>query len=146
MTKKSNRNNKSKTVFDHVNHIRKIQDKSYYSNLSETDKRTFNCYMILRILSMDNTNIEMISIVSKYLDILSPNEFYLLLINLLPKSNKYHKYIKSSVENIDTKIIECICNLFEIGKRDAIDYYNTIMSMENGNIEIKRILNKFGYN
>lgn len=146
MKTKSNQKNKSKSLFDHVNHIKKVQDKSYYKNLSESDKKTFNCYMIFRVLSMDPDNIEVLSIISKYLEYLPENEFYLLTIHLIEKSNKFYKYIKPATESIDERIIECLCKKFEVGKKDAIDFYHVICSMKNKNIELTRLLNQYGYN
>ena len=43
---------KTKSLFDHVNHIKKVQDPKYYIGLSDVDKISFTPYMILRVLSM----------------------------------------------------------------------------------------------
>jgi len=45
-------------LFDHVKAIRAVQDPNYYDNLSEADRKSFNHFMILRALSMDENIVE----------------------------------------------------------------------------------------
>ena len=49
---------KKKSLFDHVKHIRQVQDPNYYKELSSEDKKSFNHFMILRALSMDADIVE----------------------------------------------------------------------------------------
>lgn len=136
---------KSKSLFDHINHIRKVQSKTYFEKLSDADKKTFNHYMIVRILSMDEDIIEEANILSKYFDKIPSEQFYDLLINLIPKTNKFSKYIKPKKQDVDEHIISCLCKKFQLGKKDVLDYYNIICNYKNGIEEIKNILSDFGY-
>jgi len=43
---------KSKGLFDHLNQVTQIQNKNYWKNLTESDKKTWSNYMINRFLSM----------------------------------------------------------------------------------------------
>jgi hypothetical protein len=52
--KKSTTEEKNKGLFDHINHIRRDKSADYYSSLNETEKKSFNHYMIVRCLSMIN--------------------------------------------------------------------------------------------
>jgi|TARA_S200002703_G_C3783456_1_gene241496 hypothetical protein len=137
---------KSKGLFDHINHIRKIQSNDYYDTLSEEDEKTFNIYMILRVLSMDPSIIDETSYLSKYIDSIPKKQFYKLCISVFPKTNRYFKYIKSKNKSPNEVLIECICNKFQIGKKDATDYHNIICSQENGKNEFHEILMDYGYN
>ena len=50
--------NKSKSLFDHLNQIRGEKDETYYKLLTEDEKKGFNQYIILTGLSMDKSCIE----------------------------------------------------------------------------------------
>lgn len=148
MTRKSKNTSgiiKSKSLFDHVNHIKKIQDPEYYINLSDSDKKSFTSYMILRVLSMSENDIGIISYISKYLDILSNENLYLLLIQVIEKNNKFDKYIKSTSNKVNSEVVNCLCKKFNVGTRDVEDYISILYSTGKLN-ELSSILQEFGYN
>jgi predicted RNA-binding protein len=45
-------------VFDHIKHIRESKLPDYYESLTEEDQKTFNKYVILMGLSMDQSAIQ----------------------------------------------------------------------------------------
>ncbi len=137
---------KIKGLFDHVKHIRQTQDPDYYDNLSESDRKSFNKYMILRVLSMDKTIIEEISYVSKYFEVLPEKQFYKLLILALPKSYGFSPYIKSTAKAVNETILNCLCSYFNVGKKDATDYYNILISHEEGLTNLISLVKQHGYN
>lgn len=136
---------KSKGLFDHINHIREIKDPNYYVNLTDEEKKSFNKYMLLRILSMDSDIIEEMAIISKYFQVIPEEQFYKVLIDVIPRGRKFCKYIKKSTENVNEIILECICNKFVIGKREAIDYYNILMTDDGGIKELVSLIEGYGY-
>lgn len=136
---------KSRGLFDHVKHIRQVQSPDYYDSLSESEQKTFNKYMILRVLSMDPNVIEEISLISKYMEVLPEKQMYLLLIQCLPKDYKFYPYIKKSTKDINEIIINCICRKFNVGSRDAKDYHNLLISTDTGTKELNSIVSAFGY-
>jgi hypothetical protein len=136
---------KSKGLFDHINHIRKVQSKDYYDKLTDEDKKTFNIYMILRVISMDESLVDETSYLSKYIDTIPKKQFYRLCISVFPKTNRYFKYIKNNNKSPNEIIINHICNKFEIGKKDAIDYYNILSLSDSGKNELHKILTDFGF-
>ena len=136
---------KTKSLFDHVKHIRQVQSPDYYDSLSESDRKTFSKYMILRVLSMDKTIIEEISYISKYFEVLPDKQFYKLLIGFIPKSYSFHPYIKSSLKQPNETIIGCIVNYFNVGKKDAVDYYNILISHEDGINQLVTMIKNYGY-
>jgi len=144
--KEKNKINKSKSLFDHVNHIRQTQSKNYYDSLSDDDKKTFNVYMILRILSMDSSIIDEISFLSKYFETMSPKQYYDVLISILPKSRGFHKYIKNSSKQINQTILDCICDKFKVGSKDANDYYTILSGTDSGLNELIDLVKGYGYN
>lgn len=136
---------KTRGLFDHVNHIREVKSKDYYKSLSDAEKNTFNKYMLLRVLSMDSDIIEEMAFISKYFQTIPNEQFYELLIEVVPKGRRFSKYIKKSTVNINETILTCICDKFKIGQKDAIDYYNVFVVDEKGTKELVNLIEGFGY-
>lgn len=136
---------KTRGLFDHVNHIREVKSPDYYTSLTDVEKNTFNKYMLLRVLSMDAEIIEDIAFISKYFQTIPNDQFYKLLIEVVPKGRRFSKYIKKSTDNANETIIKCICDKFKIGQKDANDYYNVFMTDEKGIKELVNLIEGFGY-
>ena len=113
---------KPKTVFDHIKHIRESKSPDYYQSLTDADQKTFNKYVILMGLSMDQSAIEGVSYISKYLDILPPNAFYKVCCDVTPQSTRFCKWVKSSKPKYSKRLIEVIASYYKISKIDAYDY------------------------
>ena len=147
MRQKKTTEEKSKTrgLFDHVKHIREVKNPDYYKSLNDEEKKTFNKYMLLRVLSMDSDIIEEMAFVSKYFQSIPNDQFYKLLVEIVPKGRRFSKYIKKSTDNVNETILTCICDRFKIGQKDAIDYYNVFMSDENGIKDLIGLIECFGY-
>lgn len=135
---------KKKTLFDHVNHIRKIQDPNYYLNLSEEDRKSFNHFMILRALSMDESIVEDMAQLYQVFDKIPSPQFYQLIVAFVPKSNHYHQWIKSKVMHHDKKLLELVGKRFKISKYQANDYVNLLLRTEDGQGELVSICKSFG--
>lgn len=136
---------KTRGLFDHINHIREVKDQDYYHSLSDEERKSFNKYMIIRILSMDVNLIEEMSILSKYFQVIPDEQFYKVLIDVVPKGRKFCKYIKKSTENVNKTILDCICKKFGVGEKDGIDYYNILIFTESGLKELVTLIEGFGY-
>lgn len=136
---------KNRGLFDHVKEIKENQDKNYYNNLNEEEIKSFNKYMILRVLSMNKERIKIISELSKYQTDLSNELFYKLLISKLQKDYKFYKYIKKNIAGINGEVIDSIKNWYNIGYKDAMEYYKIFISNINGLEELLNILLGMGY-
>lgn len=135
---------KNRGLFDHVKHIRQVQNADYYDSLNETERKSFSKYMILRVLSMDPNVIEEISLISKYMEVLPEKQLYTLLIKCLPKDFKFYPYVKKSTKDPNQIIIDYISKKFKVGGRDSTDYYNLLISTEGGIKELHSLIMSFG--
>ena len=135
--KTTDEKNKSRGLFDHINHIREVKSPDYYQSLTESEKNTFNKYMLLRVLSMDSDIIEEMSFISKYFQNIPNDHFYKLLIDIVPKGRRFSKYIKKTTGSVNETILTCICDKFKIGQKDAIDYYKVFVTDEKGTKELE---------
>lgn len=143
--KVSEEKSKVRGLFDHINHIREVKDPNYYLSLTDVEKSSFNKYMIVRFLSMDSDLIEDMSFISKYFQLVPNEQFYKILIDIVPKGRKFCKYIKGSADNVNKTILECISKKFSVGESDAKDYYTVLVSSDVGIKDLISLIEGFGY-
>jgi hypothetical protein len=135
---------KRRTLFDHVKEIRQVRNPDYYNNLSEDDRKTFNHFMILRALSMDEDIVEDMAQLYQILDKIPSPQFYQLLIALVPKSNRFYPWIKSKSLKHDKILVEYVSKRFRVAKYQANEYINLLLRTENGQAELVSICKAFG--
>jgi hypothetical protein len=144
--KKSSENEKPKRIslFDHVKAIRQNRDPNYYTNLSEDDRKSFNHYMIIRALSMDDDIVEDMAQLYQIFDKIPSPQFYQLLISLVPRSTYFHPWIKSKVMRHDKKLLGYVAKRFKVSTYQANDYVNLLLRTEEGQGELINICKSFG--
>lgn len=133
-----------KSLFDHVKHIRQIQDPNYYLNLSEDDRKSFNHFMIVRALSMDESLVEDMAQLYQYIDKIPSPQFYQLLIAFVPKSNRFYPWIKTRVMKHNKELLKYVSQRFKVSKYQANDYVNLLLRTEEGQGELVAICKSFG--
>jgi hypothetical protein len=94
---------------------------------------------------MDPDLIEEMAFISKYFQLVPNEQFYKLLIEVVPKGRKFCKYIKGTGDNINKTILECICKKFSVGESDAKDYYTVLVASELGLKDLVSLVEGFGY-
>jgi len=145
MKKKSeNTGPKKKSIFDHVKHIRQIQSPTYYLELSEEDKKSFNHFMILRALSMDANILEEMAQLYQVLDKIPSAQFYKLLIAIIPKSDKFYPWIKSKKLRHHKEILKLVGGRFQVPSYQANEYVSLLLTIPNGSVELEQILSSTG--
>jgi len=144
--KKSTENNgpKRRSLFDHVNQIRQNQDPNYYKNLSDEDKKTFNHFMILRALAMDDPMVEDMAQLYQYVDKIPSAQFYQLLISLVPKNSRYSPWIKSKTLRHNKDLLGYVAKRFQVPKYQANEYINILLRTEEGQGDLVNICKAFG--
>ena len=131
-------------MFDHVKHIRQIQDPDYYVNMSEDDRKSFNHFMILRALAMDDDLVEDMAQLYQIFDKIPSPQFYRLLIELVPRNNRFCPWVKSKVMKHNKLLLGYVSKRFKISKYQANDYVNILLRTEEGQGELVSICKAFG--
>lgn len=147
---KSQKKNKSlvgnaqKGLFDHLNQIRTTKNPDYWSTLSDKEKKNFNHWMILTGLSQDESLIPLCSQLWEegYYDKIPSPQFYTLLCQLVPYSDRKFGWNKAKKKNLE--LLEYIAKWFSISTREADEYFSIFMSSENGMVELSKILEGSG--
>jgi len=134
-------------LFDHIKHVRTVQDPDYFKNLTELDKKSFNHFMILKGLSMNSAILDEVSTLFKYFDKIPSPQFYQLMIGGIiplehPKS--FHRWIKSKKQPFNKQLIGLISQYFEISDKESIEYIILLSSTEKGKKELEGICRDYG--
>ena len=133
-------------LFDHIKHIRSVQDPDYYKNLTDIDKKTFNPFMILKGLSMNPAITEDISVLFRYFDKIPHPQLYLLLIGLIPPDKKFYPWIKGKKRPFSKKLLDLVSKYYEIPQKEAEEYVILLSSTEKGKKELYELCRDFGFN
>ena len=129
------------TIIDWINQV--LVHKKPWDSFSESNKKTFNAFIINRWLSMDIEFIEILNYFQKYsIGTLEPKETYKLYCDVLPKGKRFNKYIKGKKsKKYNTELVNVISNYFECSKLQTRDYLELIDKNE-----LIEILEKYGMN
>ncbi len=137
----------SKTIFEFISDV--FEKKTPWNSLSETDKKSYNSYMMNRWISMNPDYIDFINMIQPYtIGVLAPRESYKLLQGILPQSKLFVKYIKAESTNskdFNDNLISFIANKMQWSEYQTVQHLSFIMKMENGNECIKEFVCTYGY-
>lgn len=135
---------KSKGLFDHINHIREVKSPDYYDKLSVEEKKSFNKYVLLMGLSMDQSCIDEIAYISKYFNSVPDRLFYKLCCDVVPHGRKFCKWIKANKRSVNKDLIQLISNHYKISKADSYDYCIMMINNEKGLTELVSVCKLYG--
>ena len=133
----------AKTLFDHIKAVTQFQDPKYWDKLEEADKKTWSNYMVQRFLSMNPDWITTIADLEPFVERLNPEQFYLTMINVIPKGRHYLKYVKGKkVDKYEDFLIDLIKEDFQVSKIQAEEYCEILYATREGRENIKIYLRK----
>jgi hypothetical protein len=135
----------AKTLFDHIKMITQTQDKKYWDTLDESDKKTFSNYMIFRFLSMNPDWVGMVAQLQPHLQEVPPKACYLALIDLLPKTRAFLKYMKAKSEDSYEKwLVELVSNHYETTQILSDEYLKILYNSRKGRERVKELCEMYG--
>ncbi len=88
--------------------------------------------MLLRALSMDDEILREMAVLYRYFDKIPSEQFYMLLIGLVPKGNRWVPWIKTKVVRHSPELLSLVAKHYEISKRQANEYVNVLIASEAG--------------
>ena len=130
---------KPATLFDHLANI--TWKKKPWSELSESDQKTFSPYLINRWLSMNPNYIELVDMFQQYtIGPLSKKHVYQLYFDFLPKQKTFNKYIKGKKQDkYNKELVKFIADHYQVARIEAEEYISLLEQ-----IEISSLLKKYG--
>ena len=134
------------TIFDHIKAITVTKDLMYWDTLADEDKKSWSNYMVFRFLSMDSDIITTLASLQPLVQELHPRALYMLLCSVLPKSNKYNKYVKpDTAKSVPDWVVTCVSKYFGVSTNTASEYIDILYLTSSGKAEIKLILSYYGH-
>ena len=127
------------TIIDWINQV--LIYKKPWDYFSDSDKKTFNTFIINRWLSMDKEFIEFVNYFQEYsIETLESREVYRWYCDVLPRGKRFNKYIKGKKsKKYDKDLTKILINHFECSKLHAHEYIELISKEE-----LKEILEMYG--
>ena len=130
-------------LFDHVKHIRTVQNPDYYNNLTELDRKSFNHFMILQALSMNPQLLGVISTLYRFFDTIPSPQFYQLIIAFIPKNSVFYPWI-SSKNKYKKELLDLMSRRFEVSQYHAEEYVDLLSLTDEGINSLVYICQGFG--
>lgn len=133
------------TLFDHIKMITQTQDKKYWDKLDESDKKTWSSYMVFRFLSMNPEWVTTIAQLQPYLQEVPPKACYLALIDVIPKTRAFLKYMKAKGEDTYEKwLVELFNKHYNTSTLESEEYVKILYSTKSGRERIKELCTMYG--
>lgn len=134
------------SLFDHVKQIRSGKSPDYYENLSEENRKTFNHFMILRALAMDDEVVGEMAFLYRYFSIIPSAQFYQLLTDLVPTSSRWIPWVKTKVIKHTPEFLSLVAKHYDVSKRQANEYINVLTSTDEGLEKLVDLCQSMGLN
>ena len=125
-----------KNVFDWLKEINTT--KSDPNSFTEKDWEVWNSYMVHRFLSQNEDFLELVNEVQR-LPPQNKKEIYTIYREFIPKNNKWSKYIKSTIKQRNTDLVNHLKEYWECSSKEVKEYLEFL-----GNDEVLRILTQRG--
>ena len=123
-------------LFDHIKNLTQYKNEANFKDDEVATTYKQSRYMINRYISMNEPYIQIVNEINSYPDI--PDEsHYRYYFNILPKLKVFFNYVKKTKTNADEEI-KYIAHYFDVGKKEAEMYFNTLSQND-----IDEIINKY---
>lgn len=131
---------KTKSLFDHINHVREGKNPNYFGTLTDADKKTWSNYMVCRFLSMQAELVDTINDLQAYQDKLTSEQFYKLCIAVVPKGRRFDTYIKSKADKYNKDLLSLLSRHYQDSERNVVEYIQLLSESE-----LLNIVSLYGY-
>lgn len=112
---------KPKALFDHIDAIYTNQKVDYFDTLSDTDKKSYNNYMVNRFLSMNPHQLPFVNEIQKYN--LDTKSHYLFFSQILPRGKQFNKYVKKTKEvKYEDWLVDIVTRHYNVSVLEAEEY------------------------
>jgi hypothetical protein len=99
--------------------------------------------MVNRFMSM---KLELVNFVNDLQKLeLDKKNLYNVYKEILPRKKMWFKYIKAEKSTkYESWLTDILCTYFEVSKKEVISYIELLLGTENGKLELRNILEKYG--
>jgi hypothetical protein len=126
------------TLFNWLDNI--TVGKQDWDSFEETDRESFNPYIIHRFVSMYEPYVDLVNIAQR-IPSAEKEKIYLLYKNMLPKKKIFFKYVKSNCKSSNDELVAKLADYFSCSLGEA-EEYSTLLDKTG----VESILSKMGVN
>ena len=126
------------TLFNWLDNI--TVGKQDWGSFEETDRESFNPYIIHRFVSMYEPYVDLVNIAQRIPSV-EKEKIYLLYKNMLPKKKIFFKYVKSNYKSSNDELVAKLADYFSCSLGEA-EEYSTLLDRTG----VESILSKMGVN
>ena len=126
------------TLFNWLDNI--TVGKQDWDSFEETDRESFNPYIIHRFVSMYEPYVDLVNI-GQRIPSAEKEKIYLLYKNMLPKKKVFFKYVKSNHTGPNDELVAKLADYFSCSLGEA-EEYSTLLDKTG----VESILSKMGVN
>jgi hypothetical protein len=132
-----------KSLFDHLKAVYENQSVTYFDTLEDPDKKTYQTFMINRLVSMSPAFVPYANVAQMY-GTMEPRISYLFFSQLLPKGKRYDKYIKGEkVDKYPDWMVDVVTKHFLVSSTEAITYLDIYHNTVDGKAELRHLCEGF---
>ena len=102
--------------------------------------------MIIRALAMDSDIVQVMAQLYRVFNLIPPAQFYTLLINIVPQSNRWVPWIKTKVVKHSPELLTLMADHFKVSKKQANEYVNVLLASKDGLEKLVEICQSGGLN
>ncbi len=136
---------KKSSMFDHLNAIYADQSIDYYDRLSVENRKSYNIWMLNRLISMNPDQVAWVNMFQSHWQALGPRESYLFYSQLFPRRRQFNKYIKPKKEaKILDWVVTLVAQYHKINAAEATDGIEIMLATPEGKDALREILEAFG--
>lgn len=135
--------NKSLTPFDFVKDIRGSKNGDLLDD--EENEKAWNTFMVLRVLSMNDNDVDVCNILNQYQGIIPKKAMYEALLGFIPSDRTFYRYVNTKGKSFNS-CVEYVSRYYEIPQKEAQEFIeimgeqwaNDIKSLYNSDITSSR--------
>lgn len=132
-------------LFDHISQITEHQDPNYFNKISTEDKKTWTNFLIFRYLSMNYDFVDFLADIQPLVERLPAEQFYKVMIDVIPKKKYYLKYMKGKKSaDYEKWLVELVATEYKVSTNEAEDYLEILYSTKKGKGDIIDLCKKYG--
>lgn len=111
---------KSNALFELLDDIKLHKTGTLLDDEESEHYKAFNSFIIFQMLSMNDSNCEILSLINHLQSTLDKKRMYKLLINIIPTQRRFDPFIKANVDVYENE--KTIAEYFECSINEARNY------------------------
>lgn len=136
----------TKSLFDHLDAVKKDKDPDYWEDLSRGDKKKWSSFMVRRFLSQRKEYLPILNELQPVVQHMEDRHVYRLYSEIIPYDDGFINYISSneSERSVPDWAMDVLKEEFSASESEIRTYLDILLSSSEGKEELLSIFRKYG--